>query len=152
MQAKGPLKKYFAYGSNMDPGRMRLRGICFSSRTKAILRDWVLVFNKIKKDSSSVGYANIEPAPNACVEGILYEVADICKLDPFEGVPTHYKRSTLNIEVDGGLSTAEVYIAVPQKTLPGLKPTKDYLAHLIAGSDLLSADYAAKLKETPTVD
>lgn len=151
-KVKASPNKYFAYGSNMDPDRMRLRGISFSSRTKATLQGWELVFNKIKKDCPGVGYANIAPALNACVEGILYQVENIDKLDPFEGVPTHYKRSTVNVAVDGGMCAAEVYVAVPQRTLPGLKPTREYLAHLIKGSDLLSADYVAKLKETPTAD
>jgi hypothetical protein len=43
-----------------------------------------------------------------------------------------------------------VYVAL--RTAEGLRPTREYLDHLLAGSDLLPADYWAKLKETPTLD
>jgi hypothetical protein len=34
----------------------------------------------------------------------------------------------------------------------GLRPTRDYLGHLLAGRDLLPADYFRRLSETLTLD
>ncbi len=34
----------------------------------------------------------------------------------------------------------------------GLRPTRDYLGHLLAGRDLLPADYWESLRATPTLD
>jgi len=42
------------------------------------------------------------------------------------------------------------YIAL--KVGEGLRPTREYLGHLLAGKDLLPAAYWEKLKETPTLD
>jgi hypothetical protein len=33
-----------------------------------------------------------------------------------------------------------------------LRPTRDYLGHLLAGRDLLPPDYCARLGATPTID
>ena len=45
---------------------------------------------------------------------------------------------------------AVTYIAL--KVGEGLKPTREYLDHLLAGKDLLPAAYWEKLKGTPTLD
>jgi len=63
--------KYFAYGSNMNPERMRQRGIKFSKREHAILEGWKLVFNKIASRNPNKGYANIERKEGSIVKGIL---------------------------------------------------------------------------------
>jgi hypothetical protein len=34
----------------------------------------------------------------------------------------------------------------------GLRPTRDYLGHLLAALDLLPADHLRRLSETPTLD
>ena len=43
-----------------------------------------------------------------------------------------------------------VYVAL--KVGEGLRPTREYLGHLLAGRDLLPADYWERLKATPTLD
>jgi len=67
------MKKYFTYGSNMNPERIRERKINFSQRKHAILKAWKLKFNKIASNNSEEGYANIVPDENGTVEGVLTE-------------------------------------------------------------------------------
>jgi gamma-glutamylcyclotransferase len=49
-------------------------------------------------------------------------------------------------------ATVEAITYVALKVAAGLKPTRTYLKHLLAGRDLLPADYWEKLNATPTLD
>jgi gamma-glutamylcyclotransferase len=46
----------------------------------------------------------------------------------------------------------EAITYVAPRTGEGLRPTRAYLAHLLAGKDLLPADYWRDLSRTPTLD
>jgi hypothetical protein len=80
-------------------------------------------------------------------------LAGLTALDYWEGVGLgHYERRTLPVlRADTGQPVdAVTYVAL--KTGQGLKPTRDYLAHLLAGRDLLPAEYYERLRTTPTLD
>jgi len=81
--------KYFAYGSNMDPKRMKERKIRFSERKHAVLKGFRLEFNKISTRNPNEGYANIVRDEKGIVEGVLYEIRDedIEKLDSTKDFP-----------------------------------------------------------------
>ena len=146
--------KYFAYGSNMNPERMKERGIIFSKREYGILEGFRLVFNKIVSRYPREGYPNIMEDKNSKVEGILYEINDfdIEKLDYYEGYSEHYQKRTVNVKLkDGKVISAIAYIANPKKISTGLKPSKEYLTHLIKGSDLLSLEYRNWIKNIETL-
>lgn len=147
--------RYFAYGSNMNPERMIERGVSFTSRERAVLKGWRLKFNKVSSINAREGYANIERDDNSVVEGILYTIEDkdIEKLDTFEGYPKHYNRVVLKVKKDNGEEVeALVYIANPDKVKDGLKPSKEYLNHLLRGCDLLSENYCNMLRNWETLD
>lgn len=147
--------KYFAYGSNMDPDRMRERGVNFLKREHAILEGWRLKFNKIYSRNDTEGYANIEKDTESAVEGILYEIrdSDIKKLDRYEVYPNHYERLRVSVKLgDGKEVEAITYIAKSDKVREGLKPSKEYLSYLIKGCDLLSEEYCERLKRWETLD
>ncbi|WP_035588223.1 gamma-glutamylcyclotransferase family protein [Hippea jasoniae] len=146
--------KYFAYGSNMNPERMRDRGVLFKDRQYAVLKGWKLAFNKMASDEG-VGYANIVKDESGVVEGIVYEIdqSGIDRLDQAEGCPTHYYRDIVVVKLDSGAEVeAVVYIANENKIDNNLKPTKAYLKHLLKGCDLLTKEYCEKLKKIETVD
>jgi len=141
--------KYFAYGSNMDPEKMRERGIGFSQRARAILKDYRLEFNKKASHNPREGYANIVSFQKGIVEGIVYEIrdADLAEVDRFEGYPNHYNRIDVKLLLKHGQAVnAVTYIACPNKVRDGLKPSREYLDHLMAGRDLLSESYRRKLE------
>ncbi|MCD6220871.1 gamma-glutamylcyclotransferase [bacterium] len=147
--------KYFAYGSNMDPEQMKQRGIKLTQREWAILKNWRLEFNKIASRNPKEGYANIVRDNNEAVEGILYEISeeDVKKLNKWERYPIHYDRTTVKVNLkDGREINTLVYIAQPDKVRNGLKPTREYLAHLLKGCDLLSKEYCEKLKKWEILD
>jgi len=147
--------RYFAYGSNMDPDRMRERGVNFLKREHAILEGWRLEFHKVSSRNPDEGYANIVKDENSVVEGILYEIndSDLKILDRYEGYPNHYERIKVAVRMDNGEKVEAVtYIAKPDKVKNGLKPSRKYLNHLLKGCDLLSEEYCRKLRRWETLD
>lgn len=150
--------KYFAYGSNMDAGHLeRDAHIIPTGRVHAILKGYSLQFNKVAYANPKIGWSNIMSAdPESLVHGILYEVTlqDRDSLDEKERIKlNHYYRTDKQVILDNGsIVTAFVYIAYPKRVKQGLKPTKEYLNHLLAGCDLLPVDYCQKLKSIETFD
>jgi len=136
---------YFAYGSNMNPERMKKRGMNFSECQQAILENHTLKFNKVSNADPRAGYANITPARDSFVQGIIYEIPreDIDKLDYYEGYPLHYTRSQVELVACASLCPVEAitYIANNNKTKAGLKPQKKYLDHLLKAESMLSPEY-----------
>ncbi len=151
---------YFAYGSNMNPARLsdqrlKERAVQMGPRVGGRLDGWRLVFNKIARSPAGAAAGNIVEAPGETVHGTLNEMpeAGLEVLDIWEGVTGgHYERRTVPVmRADTGETVdAVVYIAL--KVGEGLRPTRDYLGHLLAGRDLLPADYWEQLNATPTLD
>lgn len=145
---------YFAYGSNMNPARLTDRGITPLNIQAAVADNVRLLFNKAAWRKPGVGYATIEPAPGETVEGILYDLTAeaIALLDGYEGYPKHYRRETLRVRLADNIPVEAIaYIAQPDKIEAGLKPTADYLSHLLAGEACLSPAYMARLRQTETL-
>ena len=146
---------YFAFGSNMNRERMKERKVEFTEMQKGSIKNWKLVFNKIKDKNKGIGYANIVPKTGSIVEGIIYKVSEdsMQKLDKFEGVPDHYQRKNMFVENDYKESiNCIVYIANPSKVNDCLKPEKEYLGHLFEGKEFLSENYFSNLKNVETLD
>ena len=143
--------EYFAYGSNMNPERMKERIGWMPPLRSAILKDYQLLFDKQSNDG---GKANIRPLKGEKVEGVLYQLAeqDLVNLDGFEGISEgHYARERLEVNINGnGKCRATAYIAL--KTGPENPPTREYLDHLLAGAEYLSQEYLTKLQNHSTLD
>ena len=151
---------YFAYGSNMNVARLvdaRLKpeGVAMGARIGGRLDGWRLTFDKIARAPKGAGAGNIVPAQGEAVHGTLNALppAGLKVLDVWEGVTGgHYERRIVPVlRADTGDSVESVtYVAL--KTGEGLKPTRDYLGHLLAGRDVLPKDYWEWLNATPTLD
>ena len=158
----GDVSWYFAYGSNMDADRLfekRLRpgGVAPGERIAGRLDGWRLAFDKRSKDPSrnGQGAGNIVRQADTSVYGTLnalpargFEI-----LDHYEGVAGgHYERRTVPVvRLDTG-ATVEAITYVALLVGEGLRPTREYLGFLLAGRDLLPADYWERLAATPTLD
>lgn len=151
----GEKMKYFAYGSNIDPKRMTDRGIIFSSRVPAILRGYKLIFNKRSKADPHEGYANIIEKENEAVEGALYEISESALdiLDKFEGAPNHYRRECIEATTKNGVKYwAITYIANSKYISNNVKPTIEYLSHILTGRDIFSESYYEKIEHHPVYE
>ena len=151
---------YFAYGSNMNParlvdGRLRREGVDIGRRVGGRLDGWQLTFDKIARSPQGSGAGNIVIAPGGRVHGTLNEMpeAGLKVLDVWEGVAGgHYKRRMVSVVRSDDGETVEAVTYVALKTAAGLRPTRDYLGHLLAGRDLLPQKYWEWLSATPTFD
>jgi len=156
----GGLSWYFAYGSNMDADRLfekrlKPKGVAAGERVAGRLDGWQLAFNKLVRRIPGAGAGNIIVKPGATVYGTLnalpargFEVLDV-----HEGVVTgHYERRIVRAaRADtGDMVEAITYVAL--QVGEGLRPTREYLGFLLAGRDLLPADYWKRLAATPTLD
>jgi hypothetical protein len=151
--SQGHYRHYFAFGSNMNPARVRARGLVVETIVGARLEGFELVFNKRARDRDDLGRANIRPCRGTWVEGVLYRLAhhrEIDKMDRFEGTPGQYSRELVSVTTDSGVSWAWTYVANPAVVLDGLLPDQAYLEHLLAGAEFLSPGYLERLKEWPT--
>jgi gamma-glutamylcyclotransferase len=119
------------------------------------LDGWRLAFNKIARSPKGAGAGNIVPQAGAVVHGTLNQMpeAGLDVLDIWEGVADgHYKRRTVPVvRADTG-ETVKAVTYVALKTGEGLKPTREYLSHLLAGEDLLPVEYHALLKNQDCLD
>ncbi len=141
--------RYFAYGSNMNPVRVRERGLNVLTCEAATLAGFALRFDKVSSLHPSESHANIVREPGASVEGVLYELAshdDILRMDRFENTPVNYSREVVLAETAEGSRPAWTYFANPAVRAEGLVPSDDYLAHLLAGRDFLSVGYLADIR------
>lgn len=145
---------YFAYGSNMNPARMRARGLDFVKAESATLPGFRLVFNKQSHCRPSVAYANVKPSSNRQVEGVLYTLAkadELDLMDHYEGTPVRYSRECLYVVTATGPRSSWIYVANPAFINDSLLPESSYLEHLLAGRDFLSADYMQMLMRHESV-
>lgn len=152
--AAGMTRFYFAYGSNMNPARLRDRGLAFGRRLAGCIPGLGLRFNKRASDRPYCAYANVVYAPDECVEGVLYELADgyrIAVMDAFEGAPRLYSRDVWWVVSPVGRLPAWMYVANPAVLADGLLPEAWYLQHLLAGRDCLSPAYVATLQAQPVL-
>lgn len=148
---------YFAYGSNMNPQRMRARGVPFVEAVSGHLPNFSLCFNKRAAGKNGVAYANIGHCEDGCVEGVLYRLADagsILVMDQFEGCPIRYSRDVLPIVLpaERTVVNAWVYFANPAYIAADLLPERRYLDHLRAGSDWHSEPYRVFLGACPAIE
>lgn len=151
---------YFAYGSNMNRARLvddRLgpKGVAVGERICGRLDGWRLAFNKRGRARPGAGAGNIVPAAGEQVFGTLNAMAagGLDVLDHWEGVAGgHYERRTVPVVRTDSGATVQAVTYVALLVGEGLRPTREYLGHLLAGRDLLPADYWAWLKATATLD
>ena len=151
---------YFAYGSNMDierlyHARLKPRGVPVTERRLGRLDGWELLFNKTWHKFSGGGAANIRRAVGAVTYGTLNRMppAGLDVLDHYEGVAAgHYERRALTVfDCVAGCDVEAIAYVGMTELVASLLPPRFYLDHLLAGRDLLPADYAAWLAAHPTL-
>ena len=146
---------YFAYGSNMNAARLKERGVAVRTRVCGRLDGWRLAFNKLRATVPVSGAGNIVPAPGEAVFGTLNETdeAGLVALDRFEGVATsQYRRDKVTVlRTDTGQPVEAITYVALNVGADDLRPLQDYLEHLLAGRDLLPADYCERLARVSSI-
>jgi hypothetical protein len=136
---------YFAYGSNLDPERMRQNAPDHQLIGLAALRDHRLLFPR-HNEKWGGGTASLGHAHGETVWGVLYEVSDndlevLDRQEGFRGAGDQhnlYDREWLTVELtrpdDGSVPRrvrAQAYLARPSNPSP---PSRRYLDTILAGA------------------
>jgi len=129
------LLRYFAYGSNMHPARLRERIPSCKFIDVVKLNGWALKFHKRSKDGS--GKCNIISTNNRAdhVYGVLYELPkeEKADLDKIEAVGFGYHNKTIEIQ---SYSEVFTYQADSDYIDESLKPYTWYKEYLVQGAQL----------------
>jgi gamma-glutamylcyclotransferase (GGCT)/AIG2-like uncharacterized protein YtfP len=142
--------RYFAYGSNMASEvivracpRHRFSGVARLDRHR-------LAFTR-RSIRTGTGVADVVPAENESVFGVLYEVdeQELAALDRKEGYGWAYIRITRPVVVEaGGPDQIAAIYTVRVKELAEVRPSRQYLDRLIAAGceRRLPEEYIDKLE------
>lgn len=126
---------YFAYGSNLDLGKLHRWAPSARFATTGRVVDRRLAFTR-KSTRWGARAADVLPAPGHHVWGALFHVEerDLRGLDACEGAPRNYRR--VDVEVDTGDRTRPALTyEVVDRHLPEAPPSPDYLATILRGAD-----------------
>lgn len=154
-QARAAAWRYFAYGSNMNPARVRERGLEVLAISAAALHGVRLGFDKQAREHAGAGHACLSFDAAGIVEGVLYQLAseaDLLRMDHFERTPINYSRELVTVVTADGTVSAWTYFANPAVWRSGGRPSRDYLSHLLAGRAYLSDAYFQRLAAWPCVE
>jgi len=140
---------YFAYGSNMNEGELKERGIMVLDRRKALLRHYKIALSRCSKCRHG-GVLDIVSTEGDVVEGVLYELPDEArsKVEKKEGVMSGaYKERLVSVEIDGRTVENIVTYEVCNKVNP--PPASDeYKKSVLKGAKNhnLSQEYMKQLE------
>ena len=121
---------YAAYGSNMNLEQMSQRCPAAKVIGTGIVEGFRLTFR-----GSSRGVANIEHYPDRIVPVVLWEITETCEeaLDVYEGYPNLYEKQIVEVQAEGIVQEAMVYVMTKRyRTMPAL-PTSYYLGTIAEG-------------------
>lgn len=101
-------KYYIAYGSNLNLPQMERR--CPTAKRVGIgeIKDYQLLFRGNKESA----VATIEPSKGNIVPALIWELqkSDEKSLDRYEGFPFFYHKEFMEVEINGEVAEAMVYI------------------------------------------
>jgi gamma-glutamylcyclotransferase (GGCT)/AIG2-like uncharacterized protein YtfP len=146
------VRPYAAYGSNLDPARMRAYCPHSPMIGTGWLEGWRLTFGGDGVLGWEGAVATIVESPGDRVFVALYDVhpVDLAELDQVEGaVAGIYRKLTVRVAtLDGGV-TAWVYVL---NGYEGGLPTAWYLSEIAQAVEAAGApaDYVAQLRSRPT--
>ena len=129
------MKRYYlAYGSNLNVRQMAWRCPTAKAVGTAIIKDYELLF----KGSKSGAYLTIEPKVGAEVPVAVWSVepSDEERLDVYEGYPTFYYKSELDLPVkyfSGKTVVRTAFVYIMHVERPLVLPSGSYVRTCLEG-------------------
>jgi gamma-glutamylcyclotransferase len=137
---------HFAYGSNLDVGRMRARCPSAEPLETAVLQGYRLAFRGYSPRWGGA-VATLVEAPRATVSGVLYRLppGELARLDRFEGAPAVYRRIRLSLRDEcGHRRRAQAYVLTPGRAFRS--PASTYLLTILGAYNALGFDATPLLR------
>ena len=131
---------YFAYGSNLNLGKMAARCPTAYVMSRAVLEGYELAFRR--------GVLTILPKEGGKVQGALWKVnaRDEQALDRYEGYPHLYTKKLLSVQTDSGQQNAIAYVMTAPCCEQAQPPSAAYLKTVLDGYQLANFDPNAVLQ------
>lgn len=147
-----PSRRYFAYGSNMSTAYLtNIRGVYPLDRESAKLSGYKLNFSLRGPNWIEPGFANIAPADDAFVEGVVYTLDEAAYERVVLSEPEEYRQVTVDVVTPAGKTIQAITLVGPDQG--EFQPSKRYLKTLVKGAqeNELSATYIASLHAIDSV-
>lgn len=124
------MKKYIAYGSNLNLGQMRHRCPTAAILGIGFLENWTLTFRSMRGPA----YATIEPCIGSQVPVVVWNIDKIAEraLDRYEGYPHFYSKTTIKVSLNNGLGLDAMVYIMNRRASPGV-PSEDYIDTIYQG-------------------
>lgn len=145
-------KKYFAYGSNMSTAYLtNIRGVYPLDKETAKLSGYKLTFSLRGPNWIEPGFANIAPADDGFVEGVVYTLDQAAYERVVLSEPDEYRQVTVDLVTADGRTIQAVTLVGPDQG--EFQPSKRYLKTLVKGAqeNELSAEYIESLRAIDSV-
>ena len=136
---------YFAFGSNLDPERMKKRGAVFTERKLGKLENYEFVLNYEIGDGTAA--ANIRYKPGSVVYGALYKCTPE-SINKLQGYEVNYRQIKVDIYTEENVCIkATLFLANEDAVNDNINAVADfYLNHILCGKDILPPDYYSFLE------
>jgi gamma-glutamylcyclotransferase (GGCT)/AIG2-like uncharacterized protein YtfP len=146
--------KYFAYGSNMSPERLKCRTKSAKMVCMAWLPGYKLAFHKVSDDKSAKADCFETENPDDLIYGGIFEIlkSQEAALDLAEGYPKGYGKRSVDVHTEAGLTTVSTYIAKVISRDNDILPYDWYMQHVLIGAEAfkLPAEYTEVIKNYPS--
>ncbi len=147
--------RYFAYGSNMHPARLRERTPSCRRVGVASLAGYTLRFNQRSTGDGSAK-CNIETSPGERVLGVVFDLLAVERpsLDRAEDLGRGYLLQELEVLVDGSREPVSCYVAAPGAVSEGIRPFRWYRDIVLHGArqHRFPEQYLARIAATPVIE
>lgn len=124
------MKKYIAYGSNLNLGQMRHRCPTATIHGIGFLEDWTLTFRSMRGPA----YATIESCIGSQVPVVVWNIDKLSEmaLDRYEGYPHFYGKTNIKVNLNTGKELDAMVYIMNRRAFPGA-PSEDYIDTIYQG-------------------
>lgn len=147
--------RYFAYGSNLHPARLRARTPSCRRVGVATLAGYALRFNHASSTDASAK-CNIVVADDSVVHGVVYDLlaAERAALDRAEDLGVGYDLVDLSVSLDGREQPVFCYVGLPHTLDDSLRPFRWYRDIVLHGArqHVFPVPYLDAIAATPVIE
>lgn len=124
------MKKYIAYGSNLNKEQMAYRCPTATIYNTGILEGWTLTFRSMRGPA----YATIEPCLGGQVPVVIWNIDKMAEkaLDQYEGYPHFYLKKNIDVLMDNGEEQIAMAYIMNSRSIPGI-PSVGYVNTISQG-------------------
>lgn len=124
------MKKYIAYGSNLNIEQMKRRCPTAKVYGNGTLEGWTVTFRSMRGPA----YATIEPCPGGKVPVVIWDVDKGAEqaLDIYEGFPHFYEKKNIDVLIENGKELTAMAYIMNSHSVPG-KPSVEYINTISQG-------------------